>query len=53
MKIEIITEITPINQKETELCGVVQETKIYTKINEALTCFPIRYKIKNGKVTVL
>lgn len=53
MKIEIISDITPINKKETELCGVVKETRIFTKINEALTFFPIRYKIKNGMVTVL
>ena len=53
MKVEIISEITIANPKEKELCGVVQETRIFAKVNDDLTVFPIRYKIKNGMVTVL
>ena len=37
MKVEIISEITIANPK----------------VNDDLTVFPIRYKIKNGMVTVL
>lgn len=53
MKIEIITEEIIINPKEKELCGIIKEAKIFTKINEILTAFPYRYKIKDGKVTAL
>lgn len=53
MNIEIVTQVVPANTKEAILCGVVKEVFIYAKILDKTCIFPIRYKIKEGKVTAL
>ena len=53
MHIEIISETILANPKEPILGGALQETNIYTKINGDTIIFPLRFRIRNGKVTVL
>lgn len=48
MKLEIITDLYQHTNGET-----IKEVKIYTEIDKKVIIFPIKYKLKDGKVTAL